>query len=308
MKQYVNILNQIRNVGVVKKDRTGVGTTSVFNTNATFDLAEGFPLVTGKYTPFKLVAAELLWFLSGSTNIADLHKDNCHIWDEWADDNGDLGRVYGQQWVNWGGEAGYKDSGINQIQEILSILKSNPDSRRMVVTAWNPSELHNMALEPCHYSFQFYTREADLEARVQWFTEKHGGDGNEFLLMGSKRTKELLDTANIPSRLLSCKVIQRSCDIFLGVPFNIASYALLTHLIAHCTNMKVDMLHWSGGDIHIYSNHEDQVELYLTKILHVLPELKILDNCPTDLFKIGLHDFEVVGYNHSGTIKADVAV
>lgn len=263
MKNYVDLVEKCLADGVRKEDRTGTGTLSLFGEKLDFDLKRGFPLVTVKKTSFDLVLKELLWFISGNTNIKRLNDQNCNIWNEWADENGDLGPVYGKQWRDFGG--------VDQLVDVVHKLRNNPDDRRMIVSAWNVPEIPAMALPPCHVLFQFYTR----------------------LHMGK--------------RYLSCQIYQRSCDLFLGVPFNIASYATLTHIIAHACDMEVDWLHWVGGDTHLYLNHLTQAEIMCDRSPTISPILKInTDYRGIDCYE--LSDFELLSYHPHGAIKAPVAV
>lgn len=319
MKQYAEIISEVLARGSKKGDRTGTGVVSTFNVNKTFNLQDGFPIVTGKFVPFKAVAAELLWFLSGSTNNEDLRafngNNNSTIWEEWADEEGELGPIYGKQWLDFGGKPRPNDSnmtplwddGVDQIQNVIDILKTNPESRRMVVSAWNPAELEDMALEPCHYAFELYTEEAGIVDRVRW-AMNNGLRGKIKMVEGIAENHTFLTRLGVPELLLSCKVIQRSCDVFLGVPFNIASYALLTHLIAHCVDMLPGDLHWSGGNTHIYNNHMEQVATYMDRPHQQLPELVVYDSCPKDINKINLDHFGLVGYTYGESIKAEVSV
>lgn len=264
MKQYLDLIRHIKAEGALKEDRTGVGTTSVFGYQMRFDLQQGFPLVTTKKLHLRSIIHELLWFLSGDTNIRYLKDNGVRIWDEWADENGDLGPVYGQQWRNWRTPDG---GTIDQISQVLQTLKNNPDSRRMLVVAYNPADVDRMALPPCHSLFQFYVAEGRL----------------------------------------SCQLYQRSCDVFLGLPFNIASYALLTHMMAQQANLEVGDFVWSGGDVHIYSNHNEQTDLQLTREPYPLPQLKIARK-PDSLFDYRFEDFEILDYQAHPHIKGDVAV
>lgn len=264
MKQYLDFLRHIRDHGIQKNDRTGVGTRSVFAYQMRFDLTQGFPLVTTKKLSLRSIVHELLWFLRGDTNIAYLHAHNVTIWDEWADKNGDLGPVYGKQWRNWE-TAGGKP--IDQISELITQIKTNPDSRRLIVSAWNVGDLPKMALAPCHLLFQFY----------------------------------------VANNKLSCQLYQRSADSFLGVPFNIASYALLTHMIAQQCDLDVGEFIWTGGDCHIYSNHLEQVDLQLERQPFSLPRLH-LKRKPASLFDYQFEDVEIVDYQAHPHIKAPVAV
>ena len=264
MQQYHDLLDHVRRHGVRKTDRTGTGTLSYFGWQMRFDLAEGFPLVTTKKLHLRSIIHELLWFLKGETNIAYLKENKVSIWDEWADENGDLGPVYGKQWRSWPGRDGQV---IDQITQLIADLKRNPDSRRHIVTAWNPTDIPEMALAPCHCLFQFWV-----------------GDGK-----------------------LSCQLYQRSADLFLGVPFNIASYALLTLMVAQVTGLKPGEFIHSFGDAHIYLNHLDQVDEQLSRApfpppkMHLNPEV-------TDIFGFSFEDFTLEGYQAHPHIKAPVAV
>ena len=264
MKQYLDLMRHVRDHGVKKEDRTGTGTISVFGYQMRFDLAAGFPLVTTKKLHLKSIIHELLWFLQGDTNIRYLQENGVRIWDEWADANGNLGPVYGYQWRNWPTPDGQH---IDQITQVIQQLKHNPDSRRMIVSAWNVADVEHMALPPCHAFFQFYV-----------------ADGK-----------------------LSCQLYQRSADIFLGVPFNIASYALLTLMMAQVTGLQVGEFIHTLGDAHLYLNHLEQVELQLARAPHPLPQMKI-NPAVTDLFAFQYADFELVGYEPHPHIKAPVAV
>ena len=249
--------------GTPKADRTGTGTRSIFGHQMRFDLADGFPLVTTKKVHLKSIVNELLWFLRGDSNVAWLHEHGVSIWDEWADENGELGPVYGVQWRSWPTPSGEH---IDQITQTLETLRSNPDSRRIIVSAWNVADIPQMALAPCHAFFQFYV-----------------ADGK-----------------------LSCQLYQRSADMFLGVPFNIASYALLTHMMAQQAGLDVGEFIWTGGDCHIYDNHVDQVTEQLSRTPLDLPVLKL--NKRDSIFDYTFEDVEIVGYQHHPAIKAPVAV
>ncbi|MGO4804039.1 thymidylate synthase [Arthrobacter sp. 2MCAF15] len=261
---YEDLLRDVLEHGTHKSDRTGTGTISVFGRQLRFDLSKSFPLITTKRVHFKSVAVELLWFLRGDTNVKWMQDQGVTIWDEWADADGELGPVYGVQWRSWPTPDG---GHIDQIAELIENLKSNPDSRRHIVSAWNVSELKDMALPPCHAFFQFYV-----------------ADGK-----------------------LSCQLYQRSADTFLGVPFNIASYALLTRMIAQQTGLEPGEFVWTGGDVHIYDNHMDQVLKQLAREPYEYPQLNITRK-PDSIFDYTLEDFEVVGYQHHPTIKAPIAV
>lgn len=262
--QYETLLEHVYKTGVDKNDRTGVGTRSVFGYQMRFNLAEGFPLVTTKKLHIRSIVHELLWFLSGSSNIKYLHDNGVSIWDEWADENGDLGPVYGVQWRSWPAADGRK---IDQITDLVEGIKKNPDSRRHLVVAWNPAEVDKMALPPCHCLFQYY----------------------------------------VANGKLSCQLYQRSCDIFLGVPFNIASYSLLTHMIAQQCDLDVGDFVWTGGDCHIYKNHFEQVELQLSRTPRAYPKL-VIGRKPASIFDYKFEDFVIEGYDPWPHIKAPIAV
>ncbi|MFZ4783962.1 MAG: thymidylate synthase [Flavobacteriales bacterium] len=264
MKQYHDLLQHLLDKGVYKSDRTGTGTLSVFGYQMRFDLNEGFPLLTTKKLHTKSIIHELLWFLKGDTNIAYLKENGVSIWDEWADENGNLGPVYGYQWRSWPNPDG---TSTDQIVKLIDGLKKNPDSRRHIVSAWNPAFIEQMALPPCHCLFQFYV-----------------ADGK-----------------------LSCQLYQRSCDTFLGVPFNIASYALLTLMVAQVCNLQPGEFVWTGGDVHLYSNHVDQAKLQLTRDLRPLPKMTLNPQI-TDLFDFTFNDFTLSDYDPHPHIKAAVAV
>lgn len=264
MQQYLNLLQDLLDNGTKKTDRTGTGTFSVFGRQLRFDLSQGFPVVTTKKLHLRSIIYELLWFLRGDTNIKYLKDNGVSIWDEWADENGNLGPVYGSQWRSWPTPDGRH---IDQISQVLQQIKSAPDSRRHIVTAWNPAEVDKMALPPCHALFQFYV-----------------ADGR-----------------------LSCQLYQRSADYFLGVPFNIASYALLTEMVAQQCNLKPGEFIWTGGDVHLYSNHLEQAQLQLTRKPFGLPKL-VIRRKPDSLFEYLFEDFEIVDYQSHPSIKAPIAV
>ncbi|MEM7431979.1 MAG: thymidylate synthase [Pseudomonadota bacterium] len=264
MKQYLDLMQHVRDTGTKCTDRTGTGTLSVFGHQMRFDLSEGFPLVTTKQIHLRSVIVELLWFLRGDSNIEYLKEHKVRIWDEWADDNGELGPIYGVQWRSWPAPDGYL---IDQMSQVIRQLRETPDSRRIIVSAWNVGEIENMALPPCHTLFQFYV-----------------ADGK-----------------------LSCQLYQRSADIFLGVPFNIASYALLTHMVAQQTDLAVGDFIWTGGDCHLYLNHLEQADEQLQREPLPLPRLAIKRR-PPSLFDYELDDFEFLNYEYHPHIKAAVAV
>lgn len=264
MKQYLELMQDILDNGVDKEDRTGTGTRSVFGRQMRFDLSKGFPLVTTKKLHLRSIIHELIWFLNGDTNTAYLKQHGVSIWDEWADENGDLGPVYGHQWRSWPTPSG---SSIDQISEVVEQIKNNPDSRRLIVSAWNVGQVPDMALPPCHLLFQFY----------------------------------------VANGRLSCQLYQRSADFFLGVPFNIASYALLTHMVAQQVGLEVGDFVWTGGDVHLYSNHIEQANLQLSRDVFTLPQLKISDQVGS-LFDYQYDDFEFIDYQSHAGIKAAVAI
>ena len=264
MKQYLDLLQHIKDNGVMKDDRTGTGTKSVFGYQMRFHLQDGFPLLTTKKVHLRSIIYELLWFISGSTNIKYLNDNKVTIWDEWADENGELGPVYGHQWRSWPTPDG---GHIDQLANLMEQLKKNPDSRRHIISAWNVAEVDKMALPPCHTLFQFYVAEGRL----------------------------------------SCQLYQRSADVFLGVPFNIASYALLTQMVAQCCGYELgDFVH-SFGDVHIYNNHFEQVDLQLSRTPRALPVMKINPDVK-DIFSFKYEDFQLEGYDPWPAIKAPVAV
>ena len=264
MKQYIDFLKMVKNKGLTKSDRTGTGTKSIFSHQMRFNLNDGFPLVTTKRIHIPSVVHELLWFLKGDTNIKYLQDNKVNIWNEWADKNGDLGPVYGSQWRKWRNSEGVE---IDQISEAIELIKTSPNSRRIIVSSWNVGEIDKMALAPCHALFQFYVANGQL----------------------------------------SCLLYQRSADIFLGVPFNIASYALLTHMIAQQCGLEVGEFIWSGGDCHIYSNHFEQVNTQLKRTPKTLPRL-FIKRRPSSIFEYNYEDFEFVDYIYDAPIKAPVAI
>jgi thymidylate synthase len=264
MQQYLDMLSIALTSGVTKHDRTGIGTISIFGYQMRFDLRQGFPLITTKKIHIQSVVHELLWFLQGNTNIGYLHEHDVSIWDEWADNDGNLGPIYGYQWRSWPTSDGQH---IDQISRIIDQIKNEPDSRRIIVSAWNVADLDKMALTPCHTLFQFY----------------------------------------IANGRLSCQLYQRSCDIFLGVPFNIASYALLTHMIAQQCNLQIGEFIWTGGDVHAYKNHIQQIQQQLTRKPRTLPILTFVRK-PESIFDYRFEDFIITNYDPHPTIKAPIAV
>lgn len=313
-QQYLALLRHIKENGSQKTDRTGTGTKSIFGYQMRHDLSKGFPLLTTKKLHMKSIIYELLWFLTGDTNIKYLNEHGVKIWDEWADENGDLGPVYGKQWRSWDNVVlredacvGDKETHINkpvdQISELITQIKKNPDSRRLIISAWNVSDLPKMALMPCHCLFQFETDEISEMERVRlWAIKNH-----KSFSWSEKMTTKMLDAAGAPTRVLSCQLYQRSADVFLGVPFNIASYALLTMMISQVVNMfPGDFIH-TFGDVHIYNNHTEQVNLQLSREPYSLPQMRIN---PTirDIFSFQFEDFELINYKSYPAIKAPVAV
>jgi len=264
MEAYHNLLRKVLNEGVLRSDRTGVGTKSIFGYQMRFDLTEGFPLVTTKKLHLKSIIYELLWFLKGDTNIAYLNRNNVSIWDEWADSNGDLGPVYGKQWRAWEKADG---STIDQVEQLVSQIKKDPNSRRLIISAWNVGELSKMALSPCHCLFQFYVAEGKL----------------------------------------SCQLYQRSADVFLGVPFNIASYALLTMMIAQVCNLEVGEFVHTFGDAHLYTNHFEQAKEQLTRIPYKLPNMRLNKNI-NNILEFDFEDFTLENYQYYPAIKAPIAI
>lgn len=264
MKQYLDLVAHIKKHGHMKSDRTGTGTQSVFGYQMRFNLADGFPLVTTKKVHLRSIIHELLWFLKGDTNIAYLNEHNVRIWDEWADENGDLGRVYGAQWRSWQTPSG---ESIDQISNVMDLLRKDPNSRRMLVVAYNPGEVEGMALPPCHSLFQFY----------------------------------------VADNKLSCQLYQRSCDVFLGLPFNIASYALLTYMMADQLGMTPGDFIWTGGDVHIYNNLQEQTDIQLNRAPYPLPKL-VINRRAESLFDYRFEDFDIVNYQSHPVLKGEVSV
>jgi thymidylate synthase len=264
MRQYLDLLRLVLDTGKTKSDRTGTGTISLFGAQARFPLADGFPLLTTKKLHLRSIIHELLWFLKGETNIRYLQENGVNIWNEWADKNGDLGRVYGAQWCDWRSSDGRS---LNQIDQVIGMIRKTPDSRRLIVSAWNPGEIDRMALPPCHLLFQFYVHDGEL----------------------------------------SCQLYQRSADLFLGVPFNIASYALLTLMVAQVCGLKPGTFVHTFGDLHLYQNHLEQARLQLSRVPRALPAMKINPEVK-DIHAFRFEDFELTGYDPHPHIKAPVAV
>lgn len=264
MRAYLDLLQNVLDTGVQRGDRTGTGTRSVFGRQLRFDLSQGFPLVTTKKMHIKSIIHELLWFIQGDTNVHYLQQNGVRIWNEWADENGELGPVYGSQWRSWEGANGER---IDQLAQLITSIKTNPNSRRHIISAWNVALIEQMKLPPCHFVFQFYVAEGKL----------------------------------------SCMFTMRSSDIFLGLPFNIAQYALLTHMIAQQCDLEVGELIYSGADVHIYNNHVEQVKLQLTREPYELPQL-VIKRKPASIFEYQFEDFEIVNYQCHPTIKGEVSV
>lgn len=351
MKQYLELMHTVLNDGHEKADRTGTGTISIFGHQMRFDLRKGFPLVTTKKLHLRSIIHELLWFLNGDTNIRYLKDNNVSIWDGWVDENGDLGPVYGKQWRNWKTvvrvvdnpkqivalkSKGYREVGdvtdgqvkrgafleysYDQIQTVIDQLRNDPDSRRIIVSAWNVGELDQMALAPCHSFFQFYTRVLNYKERLQWVKDNcwEALDAwqeatNEQIAMKEidhdEADEQLVEWVEsmAPERILSCQLYQRSADLFLGVCFNVASYALLIHMVAQQVGMAVGDFVWTGGDVHLYSNHLEQATLQLSRVPHDLPKL-VIKRKPDSIFDYKFEDFEIVGYTSHEKISAPVAI
>jgi len=341
--QYEDMMRFIRDHGRYKGDRTGTGTKSIFGYQLRYNLQHGFPLITTKKVATKPMVTELLWFLKGDTNIGYLHEHGCHIWDEWADKDGNLGPVYGAQWRAWPGKFAVMQTAsmasperqlpdgardvvnivgqtgdlhtiyqepIDQIEWVVNRLKTNPDCRRIIVSAWNVAELPKMALMPCHALFQFYTHELTLKERQDlYLTDEpqpdYAAETDEAVM---QHLHKFLDEQGVPRRALSCQLYQRSCDTFLGVPFNIASYALLTHMIAQQVGMAVGDFIWTGGDVHLYSNHGEQVDLQLSRVSEAYPFPTLKLRKANSIFEYTHDDIEFVNYQHHPAIKAPVAV
>lgn len=343
---YLQLMSRILADGNAKADRTGTGTRSVFGASLRFDLSKGFPLLTTKKVHLRSIIHELLWFLNGDTNTKYLRDNGVTIWDEWADEEGNLGPVYGKQWVDWidyrflpeseldeetisqWQKQGYEHYGeinecvslfrrsTNQIQKVMDQLRNDPDSRRIYVSAINVGELDQMALEPCHNYFQFYTRELELDERISWLIDNKPEEFEKWQAMADKQPwsretyyserSSLPDQYNVPTRELSCFFLMRSTDVFLGLPFNIASYAMLTHMMAQQLNMAVGELLYQGVDVHLYNNHEEQALTQIVRSPYQFPQLKLRK--ADSIFDYKFEDFEVVGYESHPAIKAPVAI
>jgi thymidylate synthase len=330
--EYLRLLKDILDNGVEKQDRTGTGTISVFGRQIRHKMSEGFPLLTTKKMPFNLIATELIWFLMGDTNIKYLVDNNCHIWDgdaykryyktwemdtygvlepltiekfvekiktndTFAKDWGELGPIYGRQWRNWNA---IFDGGVDQIANLINDLKTNPDSRRLMVSAWNVGELDQMVLPPCHYGFQCYTQEMNSYERKMWWCESLGKN----ISYAEDLEETELDALNVPKRRLSLKWIQRSVDVFLGLPFNIASYGLLLHLLAKEVNMVPNELIFSGGDVHLYTNHIEQAKEQLTRQTFNLSKLELTN---TSLDDLKYEDVKILNYQSDKVLKAELS-
>jgi len=334
--QYLDMLLDVKTMGQVKTDRTGTGTISQFGKMMRFNLLESFPLLTTKKVHLKSIIHELIWFLNGDTNVKYLQDNGVSIWDEWAGPDGELGPVYGQQWRRWNDtkimhpvtdaakieqmqKNGYVHMGdttyrgvagkmavlvkeYDQITEALNLIKNNPDSRRIIVSGWNVGDVPEVKLPPCHTLFQFYVSDLTLDERSKLHFSPQA-----ITAVGDAITHEWLDTHNVPRKKLSCMLYARSQDTFLGTPFNIASYAILTHMFAQQADMAVGDFIWVGGDTHIYSNHTEQVELQLSREVRQAPQL-VIKRKPDSIFDYKFEDFEVIGYDPHPGIKAPVAV
>ena len=317
MEQYLNLLKDVLNNSCYKDDRTNTGVYSVFGRQMRFcDIQNKFPIVTTKKIHFKSIVHELLWFINGDTNIEYLNKNNVNIWNEWADKNGSLGPIYGKQWRKWKkykksitGLYYIEDKPVDQIKNAIDKIKNTPYSRRIIVSAWNVAELDDMALSPCHAFFQFNCRPMSFEQRVDYLAK--GDDEKEAVkFLKNKHEEEVeksMDSIDVPKFYLDCQLYQRSCDLFLGVPFNISSYALLTCMISKVTNTVPGDFVWTGGDVHIYKNHKDQVHKQLKREPYDLPKLKINDDIK-DIDDFKYEDISLVDYNCHKPIKAPIAV
>lgn len=328
MRKYQELLYNVLSYGVEKSDRTGTGTKSLFGYQMRFDLSRGFPLLTTKRLHWHSIKHELLWFISGSTNANDLRKYGVTIWDEWAKENGSLGPIYGKQWRAWetkhhgpvldrDGHEWWNPITIDQLREVVERIGTNPDCRRLIVSAWNPADIPDMALAPCHCLFQFYTQPLGVDERLGLLEQMVEHYELEDLVPGLRlmgkdegtaAVHSALDGQGVPKRSLSCRLDQRSSDVFLGVPYNIASYALLTHMVARHHGMAVGDFIWQSGDTHLYLNHLDQVREQLGREPRALPTLRFSDDAPTDMFQIQGHHLLIDGYDPHPAIKAPVAV
>lgn len=322
-EEYLKFLQDVYTKGRTKTDRTGVGTISVFGREMRFDISNGIiPLLTTKKMHLPAIIHEIIWYLSGTGNIKYLQDNGVRIWNEWADSKGNLGPVYGAQWRNWtkydieswdnpSDEPLFyvNEVSIDQIADVIKALKENPDSRRIMVNAWNVGELDEMKLPPCHYTFQFYSEEMTLQERIDWFkAENPDYEFEDYMeTFGANPTHETVDHSNVPRRYLSCKITQRSADSFLGVPFNIVQYSILTHMIAQVVGMAGKELVWSGGDCHIYTNHFDQVREQLTRKSYLSPVL-VLNKAVDKIDDFTYNDISVKDYQFHPAIKATVAV
>lgn len=308
MKQYLDLLNTITKHGRPTLDRTGVGTHSIHGHQMRFDLKDRFPVVTTKKIHMKSVIHELLWMLSGDTNVKNLQKHGVSIWDEWADADGELGPIYGHQWRKWetftkDATGQYQKNHIDQITQVVQTLINNPSSRRIIVSAWNVADIEQMKLPPCHMLFQFFTFKATTAERQLFFAKKHNKD----ISYAYNMTDAALDAQGIPIYILDSLLYQRSCDTFLGVPFNISFYALLTIVMAQVTNMIPNEFIWTGGDVHIYTNHREKVVLQLTREPRKLPKM-IINPEVKNIFDFKYEDFTLSEYDPHPAIKASVAV
>lgn len=318
MKQYLDLLRLIKERGVFKGDRTGTGTQSLFGAQIRCDLQEGFPLLTTKKMFTRGIIEELLWFLRGSTNVRELQERKVHIWDEWAEDDGYLGEIYGAQWRHWGGNPIYKNldcefpirgyyaGGIDQIKDLIERIQQFPDDRRLIVSAWNVSDVPHMCLPCCHVLFQCWTRELTVHERIDLYHDDFGVH-EDFVQTLVEGKVKIMDEAGIPRRGLSLQLYQRSCDVFLGVPFNIASYTILTHMLAQvCGMIPLEFVH-TYGDVHIYNNHREQVDEQLSREPKPLPKLWINPEI-IDIDGFRAEDIKIEGYECWPGIKAPVSV
>lgn len=323
MKQYLELMSRILKEGTFKEDRTGTGTLSLFGTSMRFNLQEGFPLLTTKQLHLNSIIHELLWFISGNTNVKYLQDNGVRIWNEWAGENGELGPIYGHQWRSWPDNKG---GHIDQLQTVIKQLKETPDSRRIIVSAWNVADLDSMALPPCHLLFQFYSREATREERMNWVMSRLRAD--RFYYSGERKPDlniivnvhtgvmfwpssdidRALNKLGVPTRILSCQLYQRSADFFLGVPFNIASYSLLLSMVAQvCDMIPLEFIHIMG-DTHLYLNHKEQAEFQIKRIPFTSKPLLFLDPEVENIEDFEYGDIKFIGYEAHKAIKGDVAI